>query len=421
MGEYTRYYSKLTDIANDLLNNPELGYKELETKEIIENEIHSISLALKPEHYLKTGIKLSFDNHCKYTIGIIAEMDALYQPNHFEANSKTGAAHACGHYTQVAAALAMINDLVKNDRLKEFKTNLSFIFTPSEEFVDLNWREQQKKEGKISFFGGKQEAIKLGVFDDIDCCVSMHAIGEEFHENTVEINCDLAGFNFKYYDFFGKASHAAFAPEAGINAQNMAALFSTALAFQRQQIKNPNQVRYNPVMIGENTESINVIPDHIKMGTDFRYFDLDFAKKALNNFDNAAKGAALALGGKVEIYNQVGYLPLISNRDMNRLVKQVFENDQRITNLIEDRGYTMAAGDIGDVSFLIPTIQIGYGGWSGTIHGKDFKLIDQQFVLEVFPEFVFNSLLNISNNLDQIKLYRRTKEEYLSKMAALEK
>lgn len=70
-----------------------------------------------------------------------------------------------------STALALINELMKNDRLNEFGTNLAFIFTPAEEFVDLNWRKKHKLAGDFTYFGGKQEAIKLGVFDDIDYCV----------------------------------------------------------------------------------------------------------------------------------------------------------------------------------------------------------------------------------------------------------
>ena len=280
----------------------------------------------------------------------------------------------------------------------------------------MEWRKKQKAEGKITYFGGKQEAIKLGVFDDVDYCVSVHAIGEDFERRTIEINCDLAGFNFQYFDFFGKASHAAFAPEEGVNAQSIATLFTTALAFKRQQLKNPNQIRFNPVMIGDNTESINVIPDHVSMGTDIRYFDVEYAQQLMKQFNQAAEGCSLALGGNFKSETQVGYLPLRSNRDMNALVKNVFLRNDKISELIENRGYTMAAGDIGDVSYLMPTIQIGYGGWNGTIHGSDFKLVDPIFVLDIFPEFVFNSILEISNNLNKIRFYHRTRQEYLEQL-----
>ncbi|MBI1721756.1 amidohydrolase [Lactobacillus crispatus] len=416
MSSFQEYYPELREIAGYLLHNPELGYKEYKTSKKVLAEIAKISTNIKIEHYCKTGLKVMFDNHCPKTIGIIAELDSLYQPGHKDADPETGAAQACGHYTQVTTALALINELMKNDRLNEFGTNLAFIFTPAEEFVDLNWRKKHKLAGDFTYFGGKQEAIKLGVFDDIDYCVSVHAIGEDFERRTIEINCDLAGFNFQYFDFFGKASHAAFAPEEGVNAQSIATLFTTALAFKRQQLKNPNQIRFNPVMIGDNTESINVIPDHVSMGTDIRYFDVEYAQQLMKQFNQAAEGCSLALGGNFKSETQVGYLPLRSNRDMNALVKNVFLRNDKISELIENRGYTMAAGDIGDVSYLMPTIQIGYGGWNGTIHGSDFKLVDPVFVLDIFPEFIFNSILEISNNLNKIRTYRRTNQEYLEQL-----
>ena len=416
MSSFQEYYPRMRELADYLLNNPELGYKEYKTSEAIEEAIHEITPMTKAEHFCNTGIKVVFNNHQTKTIGIIAELDSLYQPGHRNADSETGAAQACGHYTQVTIALALINELMKNDRLNEFGTNLAFIFTPAEEFVDLNWRKKHKLAGDFTYFGGKQEAIKLGVFDDIDYCVSVHAIGEDFERRTIEINCDLAGFNFQYFDFFGKASHAAFAPEEGVNAQSIATLFTTALAFKRQQLKNPNQIRFNPVMIGDNIESINVIPDHVSMGTDIRYFDVEYAQQLMKQFNQAAEGCSLALGGNFKSETQVGYLPLRSNRDMNALVKNVFLRNDKISELIENRGYTMAAGDIGDVSYLMPTIQIGYGGWNGTIHGSDFKLVDPIFVLDIFPEFVFNSILEISNNLNKIRFYHRTRQEYLEQL-----
>jgi hypothetical protein len=47
-----------------------------------------------------------------------------------------------------------------------------------------------------------------------------------------------------------------------------------------------------------------------------------------------------------------------------------------------------AAGDIGDLSFMMPCIQIGYSGFTGTIHGDDFIDIDPEFIYETFPRFL---------------------------------
>ncbi|MEG0628964.1 MAG: carboxypeptidase, partial [Enterococcus sp.] len=56
--------------------------------------------------------------------------------------------------------------------------------------------------------------------------------------------------------------------------------------------------------------------------------------------------------------------------------------------------------------------QISYGGFAGTIHGDDFKMIDPEFVLEILPEFLAEVLKEMSGNLDGEKIYRRPFEEY---------
>lgn len=243
MSSFQEYYPRMRELADYLLNNPELGYKEYKTSEAIEEAIHEITPMAKAEHFCNTGIKVVFNNHQTKTIGIIAELDSLYQPGHRNADSETGAAQACGHYTQVTIALAIMNELVKNKRIGDFGANLAFIFTPAEEFVDLEWRKKQKAEGKITYFGGKQEAIKLSVFDDVDYCVSVHAIGENFDQRTIEINCDLAGFNFQYFDFLGKASHAAFAFDTTqlpklTNKKERASHAESAIKRSAPQVKN---------------------------------------------------------------------------------------------------------------------------------------------------------------------------------------
>lgn len=146
MSTFEENFNHIQVIADNLLHNPELGFKEFKTCKIIENEIHNIDPTLQIKYFLKTGLKVTFNQGKDKTIGIIAEIDALYQPGHSLANSETGAAHCCGHYTQVTTALAMINELVKKKRLEEFNTNLAFIFTPAEEFIDLDWRQEQKQK-----------------------------------------------------------------------------------------------------------------------------------------------------------------------------------------------------------------------------------------------------------------------------------
>ncbi|MCS0543280.1 hypothetical protein NXY55_25195, partial [Aeromonas veronii] len=72
-----------------------------------------------------------------------------------------------------------------------------------------------------------------------------------------------------------------------------------------------------------------------------------------------------------------------------------------------------AAGDIGDLSYMIPCIQIGYSGFTGTIHGDDFIDIDPEFIYEIFPRFIAQVFEKMNGNIDASKLYKRSYEDYI--------
>ena len=66
--------------------------------------------------------------------------------------------------------------LIKSGVYKELDGKIDFIATPAEEFIELAYRSQLKEEGHIKYFGGKQELIKEGAFDDIDMGMMFHAL-----------------------------------------------------------------------------------------------------------------------------------------------------------------------------------------------------------------------------------------------------
>lgn len=411
MNAFEKFYDHAQEIATRIFEHPELGYKEIKTSQLVEKEIHAIDPSIKVQHFCKTGIKVAFDNGKEKTLAFVAELDAVYVPGHFCADKESGAAHACGHFTQTTVALSMMNALVKEGKLADFGTNLTFVFVPAEEYVDLAYREDLRDKGEIVYYGGKPEAMRQGVFDDIDLAVCIHAIGEKFSKRTIEINCDLAGFAYKYYDFKGRGSHAGFDPFSGINAYSISTLFNTALGLSRQQVKATELIRFNPVIMDANMTT-NVIPDHVRVGTDVRYMNMAYGQEILGRIDQAAVGCAKALGGSVDITTEVGYLPFIQNRPMNEIVYETYQQTAAIEDIITDRGGIAAAGDIGDLGYLLPSIQISHGGFEGAIHGVDFQLIDSQFVLQILPEFVFTSMENISNQIERVPLYKKTFAEY---------
>ncbi len=407
---FKEQFQEIHNIAKHIFENPELGYKEFQTKETILKYLKTVNPSIETEFFSTTGMKTTLGSGKNLNIAFIGEMDAVYAPSHWCANKETGAAHNCGHYTQVAITLALYNYFYKTKAYEKLDYSLTFIFIPAEEYLDLTYREQLQKDGIIKYFGGKPEAMRLGIFDDIDAGICVHAIGGAFKERTTEINCDLAGFLYKKYTFKGSSSHAGFDPFSGKNAYSMSTVFQVALGLMRQQLKDEEHVRLNPIVM-QSDMSTNVIPYSITVGSDLRTKTVDYMKIVSGKLDKAALGSAMTLDGEVDIETQMGYLPFVQDRYLGEYVVESFNNQDEIKTLWNNK-FISAAGDIGDLSFMLPCIQIGHSGFSGTIHGDDFKDDDPEMIYEIFPRFVAQVLEYMSGKIDKSKLYKRSFSEY---------
>lgn len=412
-------YERIKTLADQIYANPELGYKETKTKQTVIDYLKSVDSDISIEEFSTTGFKTTLGEKKSLHIAFIAELDAVYAPTHFKADPANGAAHNCGHYTQVAIALALYEQLYQTKAYEAFDFQLSFIFVPAEEYLDLPYREQLVNEGTITHYGGKPEAMKLGVFDDIDLGICVHAIGGEFAERTIEINCDLAGFLYKKYHFKGKASHAGFDPFSSVNAYSMSTLFNTAIGLSRQQLDEKQMVRINPIVM-QSDMSTNVIPNHITVGTDLRTQSVDYMQEVAVRLDKAAIGSAQALMGEVATETQMGYLPFQQSRYLSTFVAAAFNKDERIKAMLNNQAIS-AAGDIGDLSYMMPCIQVGYSGFTGTIHGDDFIDVDPEFIYNVFPSFLQSVLDEMVGQIDKNQLYKRTYQDYLDVLNTLVK
>jgi amidohydrolase len=419
---FARLFPEVHALVVELWEHPELGYAEHRTSRLIEQFLERHGDGLEIERFSTTGLKITLpsaapQDQARRRIAVVAELDAVISPAHPEADPATGAVHACGHHTQVGIALAVLAHLVATGTWREADVDLSFVFVPAEEFVDLARRAELREQGEITWFGGKPEAMMLGVFDDIDAAVCLHAIGGLQEEPTIEIDCDLAGFLYKTVEFEGAASHAGLDPFSGTNAYAMATLFTTALGLGRQQLREDVLVRMNPV-IPETEMTTNVVPHRVRVGTDVRSTDLDYLGEVASRVDRAAHGCAAALGGTAHIATEMGYLPFVQDRTMSGAFREAFAADETITHLIEDRGAIAAAGDAGDLSFMMPTVQLSYGGFDGVIHGKDFRMVDPEHVLIAVPRLLTRALLSMGRHLPD-PLPRRSFDDYVRALSAI--
>lgn len=410
-------YADVVALVDDLWAHPELGYQEVYTSARIRDFLAVHAPGVEVAGFSRTGLRLRLGPGHDRAVALVAELDALIVPAHPDADPTTGAVHACGHHTQVGIACAVVADLASKPW--DLPYDLVVVFVPAEEYVDLDTRRALRDAGEIAWFGGKPEAMRLGVFDDVSAAILTHTMGGGYPTPTVELDCDLAGFAYKHVTFHGRAAHAGFVPFAGVNAASMAVLYQTAIGLGRQQIREDVLARLNPVVTGA-PMTTNVIPDTARVSTDVRTVDLAYMAELSAGLDAMAEGAAHALGGSAEIDTEVGYLPFRQHRPLSTPFRDAFLSGvPGIDALLDDRGGSAAAGDVGDLSVMLPCIQIGYSGLEGTVHGADLRLADPVTVLDAVPRYLLDGLRRLGPVLDGVADYRRSYTDYEAQVQAL--
>ncbi len=387
---------QLKALGEQLFNTPELGFKEYRTREILLQEFAKLPNFTIQENLALTGFSAELINpQATQTLALIAELDAVYQPGHFAA-AHDGAAHCCGHDSQMVIMLAVAQALCH----QRLPFNLRIIFTPAEEFLDLDYRQQLQAAGKIHHLSGKQEMIRLGVFDNVSAAIAVHSMGQSA-DYDFDLNTTLVGFIIKRATFHGKSAHAGAAPEQGINALNAASLALSAIAYIRETFPDHDHIRVSPVIKPANWAA-NVIPDQAQLEMYIRAASIEAMQITAAKIDNCLQGAALAIGCRLEINNIPGYLPLKQDQSLTELAHKNALDLTTAARISADSKIVAASGDIGDLSLLMPTIQIGYGGYQGTIHGGDFAIMDAEKIYVKTAQLVSGIVCDLANNPAQL-------------------
>lgn len=359
-----------------ILNNPELGYKEFKTSARVKEEFEKLGIPFEADLAI-TGVKgVIGKKDAKVNICIIGELDAVKCYDHPFADAQTGAAHACGHNVQIAAMIGAAYGIVKSGVLDELDGKITFFAVPAEEFVELDYRESLVKSGKITYMAGKQELIHIGAFDDVDMAMMIHS-----HALTPSVKFYIdgssLGFDTKQITFSGKASHGS-EPFNGINALNAAMLGLMGINANRETFRDEDRVRIHPI-ITNGGDLVNVIPDKAVIETYVRAATAEAIEDAGKKVDNAVRAGAMAVGAECSIKNVKGYKPLCQDKNLSAVFEEnalLFTNEENIYHNINMTGST----DMGDLGMVMPVIQPTMGGFDGALHGKDFRIADEEAV-----------------------------------------
>ena len=366
----------IVDIAEQALRTPELGFREFETSRLVSEKLselgfdHTNGVAI-------TGVtsRLRGGNNGP-TVAVLGELDALPLPGHTFADARSGAAHACGHNSQLAIMFGVAVALAIPEVQRALCGDVQLMAVPAEEFVDVEYRLKLREEGKIEFLSGKQEFIRLGVFDDVDMAMMVHTSASA-EDAKFSLGGTTNAHVGKYVRFLGKSAHAGTAPHRGVNALQAALVALHAVNTQRETFQDPDVVRLHGI-IAHGGEAANATPAEVRYEGRVRGRTIDVVNDAAEKMDRCLRAGALALGASVEIATIPGYFPLLNDPALSNVFR---DNAQRLVGASSFAGQSSehsmgGSTDMGDLSQIMPVIHPYTGGCAGTGHSDDYRVID---------------------------------------------
>ena len=375
--EIETHRNEIIRLGQAILENPELGFKEVETARLVARKLGEMGLAPR-EGLAITGVKAVAKGHVPGpTVAVLGEMDALIHYEYPFANPETGAAHCCGHNAQVASMLGVAIGLIESGALEHLAGSVAFMAVPAEEFIEIEYRANLKRQGKIEFLGGKQELIRLGDFDDVDMAMMVHSAPTQ---DDVRLGIGGPGLAFvaKEIQYIGKAAHAGLAPFEGVNALNAALLGLMAVHVQRETFSESDNVRVHPI-ITRGGAVVNVVPDDVRIETYVRAATTEALQSVNEKVDRALQSGAMAVGAQARIKTVPGYLPGLYDQQLSLLFGRngvSLLGESAFTDQSESGGGF--SSDMGDVCHIMPALQAFAAGWEGTAHTSAYLVSDDE-------------------------------------------
>ncbi|MCW4051129.1 MAG: amidohydrolase [Candidatus Bathyarchaeota archaeon] len=370
LAEIDRKADEIIVYAETIWRYPELGFKEFKTAELTEKKYEEMGWKHEKEIAI-TGSKAHLKgDRTGPTVGIVGELDALHIPVHPEAHPVSGNVHACGHHSQMAATLGACMGL---EVVKEHLAgDVVMVSVPAEEYIEIDYRNRLREEGKLEFFGGKQEFIRLGAMKDIDICIGSHSAMDQ--EELVGVGGSNNGFIGKLVHYIGKEAHAGGSPHKGINALNAAMVGLMGIHANRETFRDEDHIRVHPI-ITKGGEIVNNVPADVRMESYVRGKTVEAIQEANKKVNRALRAGAMAVGAEVEIHDHPGYMPYTRNENLEKVLigactEYVGEKE------IKHRGHSTGSTDMGDFSCIMPTTSIGMSGTEGAGHSRYFKITD---------------------------------------------
>ena len=371
--EIDRHGEELIRIAKTILDNPEPGFREEKTSRLVAETFREMGVPFQDGIGI-TGLKGMLDSGTPgSTVAVMGELDSLKVLGHPHADPVTSAAHACGHHCQIAMMLGVATGLKAAGVMEGLAGRVALIAVPAEEYIEIEYRDDLRREGKLEFLGGKPEFIRQGALDDVDVAMMTHTSSNP-NEGKIAFGGTNNGIVAKRIQFEGRASHAGGAPHLGVNALNAAMIALSAIHAQRETYRDEDTIRIHPI-ITRGGVAVSSVPADVRMETFVRGKTIEAFLSASEKVDRALRAGALAMGASVTITTLPGYLPIQSDESMLELYRAnaaALVGEGALARL----GHRTGSTDMGDVSQLMPVIHPYVVAASGNGHGNDYLVQD---------------------------------------------
>ena len=395
---------RIFEVAEYIWKNPETGYREWKTSAFLFKHFEDLGYKVTGMENIP-GFYADLDTgRPGPTLAVLGELDSIICKSHPEADSETGAVHACGHHSQCAYLTGVAAIMRNTEILSSLCGKVRFIAVPAEELLELEFRSSLKKEGIVKYFGGKVEFLHRGVFDGIAAAIMIHSGSNT--EKPVSIYKGNNGCLTKNISYRGIASHAGGSPDKGINALYAAMLGLNAINAVRETFKEENVTRVHPI-INEGGIAVNVIPDLVRLETFVRGSSPEAIVSENKKVNRALAGAALSIGANLRILDVPGYMPLHNAPSLNKAAKEAAELILGAELVEHNNNWHAGSTDMGDLSSVMPVVHASGGGGEGIAHGNDYRVANTEEAYIHSTRFIaalaYNLLSDNASGLIEIK------------------
>ncbi len=308
-------FNQLVSIRRQIHANPEIGYQESATADLICKELDKLHIPYK-KNIAKTGVVATLKKGEGPTIALRADMDALPIKEQNELSFKSvkkikaengtdiPLMHACGHdmhTTMLLGAAALLKDT-------DFKGTVKFIFQPSEEDV---YDDPDKKSGG-------QRIVESGELDDVKAALGLHVhpllpVGKLAYK----LGQALACANFFKIEITGKMAHAAVAPHLGIDAILVSShLIQSISSIVSKYIPPPEPIVISFTKINGGIAP-NVIADKVILEGTVRALDLSTFNQVIERIEKIIEGTMISFGCQIKIEYNLNYPSLLNDKNVH--------------------------------------------------------------------------------------------------------